>query len=302
MKKITLSNEYLVNQQRRFALATVLLPAIGSVIALGLLWQVGITPVEINLLVGMYALTITGITVGFHRLFSHSAFQTSNSLKVFLAIAGSMAAQGPVIHWVSNHRRHHQYSDQIGDPHSPHLEEPGSLSWLRGLWHAQIGWLFTSEVTNSAMFTKDLLRDPVIKKINNYYIVWLTLGLLLPALIEAALLKTWVGFLSGFLWGGLLRVFLAHHFTWSVNSIMHLFGTRSFETSDHSTNNIWFAIPTLGEAWHNNHHAFQSSARFGLRWWQIDIGYWIIHFLEKMGLVWDVKIPTTTIIKARRKT
>ncbi|PSB25005.1 acyl-CoA desaturase [Stenomitos frigidus] len=301
MKKITIANEYLVNQQRRFALATVLLPSAGSVVALGLLWQVGITPVEIGLCVGMYALTITGITVGFHRLFSHSAFQTSNALKIVLAIAGSMAAQGPVIHWVSNHRRHHQYSDQTGDPHSPHLEGDGKFRWLRGLWHAQIGWLFTSEVTNSSLFAKDLLRDPVITKINQYYLVWLILGLLLPALIGAALLKTWIGFTSGFLWGGLLRVFLAHHFTWSVNSMMHLFGTSAFNTSDHSTNNIWFAIPTFGEAWHNNHHAFQSSAKFGLQWWQLDIGYWVIHLFEKVGLAWNVKIPTTAMIDARRK-
>lgn len=301
MKKINLSNEYLVNQQKRFALATVLIPSVGSLLALGLAWKVGITSVEIGLLVGMYALTITGITVGFHRLFSHSAFQTSNALKIFLAIAGSMAAQGPVIHWVSNHRRHHQYSDQTGDPHSPHLEGDGRFSSLRGLWHAQIGWLFANEVTNSAMFAKDLLRDPVIAKVNNYYLVWLVLGLFLPAVIAGALLQTWMGFLSGFLWGGLLRVFLAHQFTWSVNSIMHLFGTRSFDTSEHSTNNIWFAIPTFGEAWHNNHHAFQSSAKFGLQWWQIDIGYWVIHFFEKMGLVWDVKTPTTAMIDARRK-
>lgn len=249
----------------------------------------------------MYALTITGITVGFHRFFSHSAFQTSNAVKIFLAIAGSMAAQGPVIHWVSNHRRHHQYSDKIGDSHSPHLESIGKFRWLRGLWHAQVGWLFTNEVTNSAMFAKDLLRDPVITKLNHYYLVWLILGLLLPAVIAGVLQQTWMGFISGFLWGGMVRVCLAHHFTWSVNSIMHLFGRRSFETSDRSTNNIWFALPTFGEAWHNNHHTFQNSAKFGLRWWQIDIGYWIINLLEKARLVWDVKIPTKTMIEAKRK-
>jgi stearoyl-CoA desaturase (Delta-9 desaturase) len=301
MKKITLSHEHLVNQQKRFALATVLLPSIGTLVTIGLISQVGISAVDIGVCIGMYAWTIIGITVGFHRLFSHGAFQTSNILKILLAIAGSMAAQGPVIHWVSNHRRHHQYSDQIGDPHSPHLEADGKLQWWRGFWHAQIGWLFTPEVTNSALFAKDLLRDPMITKVNQYYLLWLALGLLLPALIAGGLTQTWIGVLSGLLWGGLVRIFLAHHFTWSVNSIMHLLGDRSFETSDRSTNNLWFAVPTFGEAWHNNHHAFQSSAKFGLRWWQIDLGYWVIYVLEKLGLVWEVKVPSAAMIGAREK-
>jgi len=294
-KKITIGNDQLKQLQRRFALATVLIPFLGSVLAIGLLWRCGIGAVEVALLVSMYALSIIGITVGFHRHFAHCAFKTNIAVRIILAILGSMAAQGPVIHWVSNHRRHHQYSDQPGDPHSPHLYEG-----IRGLWHGHIGWMLNSEVTNAAVFAKDLLQDSGIAKVNRLYLTWVILGLAIPGVIGGVVTGTWMGAWQGFLWGGLVRIFLAHHVTWSINSITHLYGSRTFDTSEQSTNNLWLAIPTFGEAWHNNHHAFPNSGKFGLQWWQIDLGYWVIRALEFAGLVWKVKTPTAAMIEAKK--
>lgn len=293
--KIIIENDSLQQLQRRFALATVLIPFLGSVLAIGLLWRLKIGMVEIGLLVSLYALTIVGITVGFHRLFAHCAFRTNTPVRIMLAILGSMAAQGPLIHWVSNHRRHHQYSDQPGDPHSPHLYQG-----MRGLWHGHVGWMFSSQVTNSALFAKDLLRDPVLAKVNQWYLTWVTLGLAIPTVLGGVLTGSWLGAFQGFLWGGLVRIFLAHHVTWSINSITHLYGNRPFHTREQSTNNIWLAIPTFGEAWHNNHHAFPNSAKFGLNWWQIDLGYWVIRTLEFVGLVGEIKSPTPEMIEAKK--
>ena len=294
-KKITIGNDQLKQLQRRFALATVLIPFLGSVLAIGLLWLTGIGAVEVALLLSMYALSIIGITVGFHRHFAHCAFRTNIAVRIILAILGSMAAQGPVIHWVSNHRRHHQYSDQSGDPHSPHLYEG-----IRGLWHGHIGWMLNSEVTNAAVFAKDLLRDSAIAKVNQLYLTWVILGLAIPGVLGGVVTGTWMGAWQGFLWGGLVRIFLAHHVTWSINSITHLYGSRPFDTSEQSTNNLWLAIPSFGEAWHNNHHAFPNSGKFGLQWWEIDLGYWIIRTLEFAGLVWEVKTPTVGMIEAKK--
>ena len=294
-QKITITNDNLKQLQRRFALVTVLIPFLGSVLAIGLLWRAGIGAVEVVLLVSMYALSLIGITVGFHRHFAHCAFRTNIAVRIILAILGSMAAQGPVIHWVSNHRRHHQYSDQPGDPHSPHFHEG-----VRGLWHGHIGWMLNNEVTNAAVFAKDLLRDSAIAKVNQLYLTWVILGLVIPSVVGGVLTLTWMGALQGFLWGGLVRIFLAHNATWSINSITHLYGNRSFDTQEQSTNNLWLAMPTVGEAWHNNHHAFPNSAKFGLKWWQVDLGYWVIRVLEVVGLAWDVKAPTAGMIEAKK--
>ncbi len=299
-RKITIANDYLQQLQQRFAFATILIPFIGSVLAIGLFRLSDVGGVEIGLLVSMYALTMVGITVGFHRHFAHSAFRTNIAIRIILAILGSMAAQGPVIHWVSNHRRHHQYSDQPGDTHSPHVYEGQKFAQLRGFWYAHIGWMLNSEVTNSMLFAKDLLQERAIAKVNQLYLAWVILGLAIPALLGGVLTATWIGALQGFLWGGLVRIFLAHHATWSINSITHLYGSRAFDTREQSTNNIWLAIPTVGEAWHNNHHAFPNSAKFGLQWWQVDLGYWVIRVMEVLGLAWDVKAPTAGMIEAKK--
>ncbi|MEM7552759.1 MAG: acyl-CoA desaturase [Cyanobacteria bacterium P01_A01_bin.84] len=303
-RKITIKNYYLKKLQQRFALATILIPFIGSIVSIGLLAVLNINRFEIWLLITMYVLTMIGITVGFHRHFSHSSFKANFYIKIILAIFGSMAAQGPLIHWISNHRRHHQYSDKLRDTHSPHIyngqNKTQKFPKLCGFWHAHIGWMINGEVTNSALFARDLLQDSVIAKVNQLYLLWVVLGLVIPAFLEGMITASWIGVLQGFLWGGLVRIFLVHHATWSINSITHLYGKRPFDTKEHSTNNIWLAIPTGGEAWHNNHHAFPNSAKFGLEWWQFDIGYWVINFLEKLGLVWDVKSPTARMIEAKK--
>ncbi len=300
-QKITINNHDLQLLQRRFALANLSIPLIGLLLAIGLLMLSGIGAVDIGLLVSMYALTIVGITVGFHRQFAHCTFQTSTAVRIILAILGSMAVQGPVIQWVSNHRRHHQYSDLPEDPHSPHFYKGQQLVGWSGLWHAHVGWMLDGEVSNSMLFAKDLIRDSAIARVNQLYLGWVILGLVIPAILEGVFTWTWMGAAKGFLWGGLVRVFLVHHATWSINSITHMYGSRPFDTREQSTNNMWLAIPTFGEAWHNNHHAFPNSAIFGLEWWQIDKGGWVIRLLEKAHLVWDVKAPTAGMIEAKKQ-
>lgn len=300
-QKITIKSDRLKTQQQLHVLANILISLLGVVVAIAIAWRSGISRIEVGLLLCMYLLTVIGISVGFHRHFSHCTFKTHTWVRVALAILGSMAWQGPVIYWASIHRRHHQYSDQSGDGHSPYVKDGEQLSFLQGLWHSHIGWAFTEEITNTFLFAKDLLRDPIISKVNQLYYVWVFLGFAIPAILGGILTKTWMGVLSGFLWGGLVRVFLTSQATNSINSITHIFGDRPFNTGDWSTNNIWLAIPTGGEAWHNNHHAFPNSAKFGLSWWQIDLGYWVIRVLEMAGLAWDVKSPTPGMIQAKKE-
>lgn len=297
---ITIANDYLQTIYSRLALATFLIPFFGTVVAIGLLWRSGIGLLEVGLMLSMYALTTFGIEVGFHRYFSHRAFQTSTAIRVILAILGSMAAQGGVVYWVAHHRRHHQYTDQLGDPHSPHLHEKGILGQLHGFWHAHLGWFFNGEITNSMHFAKDLLRDPAIAKINQLQQIWVILGLAIPTVLGAVLTGTWMGALQGLLWGGFVRIFLGQQIISSTNSICHLYGDRPFNSKDRSTNNMWLAIFSWGQSWHNNHHAFPNSAIAGLKWWQIDPGTWAIRFLEFFGLVWDVNVPTVGAIEAKK--
>ncbi len=299
-KKIVIQNNYLQKVQRQFAIATILIPLIGTLIALKSARDFGINTLELALLFVFWFLTMVGgITVGFHRLLSHCAFKTHPSIRVALAILGSMTAQGPVITWVSNHRRHHQYSDRIGDTHSPHLHQGGFWGSLTGIWHSHINWMLNCEITNSTLFAKDLLQDSAMKKVNQQYLTLVLLGLLIPAVLGGLFSGTWTGIWQGFLWGGLVRIFIVHHLTWAINSITHLYGSRPFQTSERSTNNVWLAIPTGGEAWHNNHHAFPNSAKFGLKWWQIDLGTYLIRILEVLGLAWEVKAPTLEMIQAK---
>ena len=298
--KITIESKYLQNAYKRLSLIFVLIPVIGTLVGLGLLWHSGISIWEMGLVVGMSILTVIGVELGFHRYFSHRSFQTTTAIRILLAILGSMAVNGGVIFWVSHHRRHHQYSDRPGDLHSPYVHDDETGVGLRGLWHAHVGWILKAEVTNSMLFAKDLLRDPIITKINQLQLIWVTLGLAIPAALGGVFTGTWTGVFEGFLWGGLIRIFLVHQLIWSTNSLCHVYGNRPFRTSDRSTNNIWLAIPTFGQSWHNNHHAFPNSAIVGLEWWQLDLSAWVIRILEMVGLVWDVKIPTATMIAAKR--
>ncbi len=237
-----------------------------------------------------YTLTGLGVTVGFHRLLTHRSFKTSPAMRALLAALGSAAVEGPVIEWVANHRKHHRYSDQQGDPHSPHVEYgAGWRGVLTGLYHAHVGWIFRGEgLASRERYAKDLLADPVVSFIDRTFLVWVLAGLAFPFALGVALTGSLVGGLTGLLWGGAVRMFFLHHATFSINSLCHFFGRRTFATGDESRNLAWLALPTLGEAWHNNHHAFPTSARHGLRWWQLDPSAWLIAALERVGLVWDV--------------
>lgn len=298
--KITLSKKYSTPHQSFIALAVNIIPLIGTIIAIFLGVKNGIKGWEIALLLTFYFLTLTGITVGYHRLFAHRTFETSKVTKILLVILGSMACQGPLLYWASNHRRHHQYSDHPEDPHSPHCSKTKIFNSLQGFWHAHIYWVATHEITNILVFGKDLLKDSITIKINRLYPCWVLIGLAIPTLIGGLIEGTIEGLVLGFLWGGCVRLFLSSHFTWSINSITHLYGSRPFNTKEWSRNNIWLALPTLGEGWHNNHHAFPNSAKLGLQFWQIDIGYWIVRGLEIAGLVWNVKFPSAEAIAAKK--
>jgi stearoyl-CoA desaturase (delta-9 desaturase) len=283
-------NERARRLERRVTLATVLLPYAGLAGGIFLFWNRGVNWLDLAVFGVMYCVTVLGIGMGFHRLIAHRAYRATTFLSTALVIAGSMAAQGPVIFWTAVHRRHHSYSDREGDPHSPHLHGEGTVEILKGLWHSHMGWLFNHELTDWGTYVRDLLHDRLIFKLNRMYFVWIALGLLLPAIAEGLITMSWSGFVHGFLWGGLIRVLVVHHTTWSINSVCHVFGSRPYQVKDYSTNNVVLAIPTFGESWHNNHHAFPSSAVHGLEWWQVDITGSMIKLCAALGLASAVKI------------
>ncbi len=237
-----------------------------------------------------YLLTGLGITVGFHRLFTHRSFKTSPAMRALFAALGSAAVEGPVIEWVANHRKHHQFSDQPGDPHSPHVDRAaGWRGAFVALYHAHIGWIFGGgALADRDRYAKDLVADPVVSFVDRTFLVWVLAGMGFPFAVGLALTGSLIGGLTALLWGGAVRMFCLHHATFSINSLCHFFGRRGFATDDHSRNLMWLALPTLGEAWHNNHHAFPTSARHGLRWWQLDPSAWFIAGLQRVGLAWDV--------------
>ena len=237
-----------------------------------------------------YTLTGVGITVGYHRLFTHRSFKTTRPLRAVLAVLGAMAVEGSVVEWVSTHRKHHVFSDVDGDPHSPHTDDaPGWRGALRGLLHAHVGWMFRGkDMANPARYARDLLADSDLRFISRTFPLWVAVGLALPFGLGVALTGSLVGGLTGMLWGGAVRVFLLHHATFSINSLCHFFGRRDYATGDESRNLGWLAAATFGESWHNNHHAFPTSARHGLGRRQVDPGAWVIWALERCHLAWDV--------------
>jgi stearoyl-CoA desaturase (delta-9 desaturase) len=237
-----------------------------------------------------YVLTGVGVTVGYHRLFTHRSFKTSRPLRALFAVLGSAAVEGSLIAWVASHRKHHRFSDLPGDPHSPHVDHgAGWKGAIRGLFHAHLGWMFRGvDRASPQRYAKDLLADPVMRAIDRTFPLWVLVGLALPFGLGTALTGSVVGGLTGLLWGGAVRVLFLHHATFSINSLCHFFGRRRFRTGDESRNLAWLALPTFGEAWHNNHHAFPTSAHHGLTRWQLDPGGWLIDALERLGLAWDV--------------
>jgi stearoyl-CoA desaturase (delta-9 desaturase) len=245
---------------------------------------------DLVVMVAGYSLTGMGVTVGFHRLFTHRSFKTRRAVRALLAVLGSAAAEGPLIEWVSNHRMHHRFSDRPGDPHSPHVDRgSGWRGAFRGLVHAHVGWLFhAKDLASPQRYAPDLVADRMTRWIDRTFVVWVLAGLAAPFGLGVALSGTIVGGLTGLLWGGAVRILLLHHATFSVNSLCHFFGRRSYDTGDHSRNLAWLALPTFGEAWHNNHHAFPTSAHHGLTHRQLDPSGWVISGLERVGLAWDV--------------
>jgi stearoyl-CoA desaturase (delta-9 desaturase) len=286
--------------------ASVIGPIAGLVVAVSLLWtrrrtEGGIGWPEALVTLTMYGLTGFGVTIGYHRLLTHRSFETRRLVRLLLAVLGSSAGQGMVIRWCATHRRHHQRADRKGDPHSPHQHGGGTGGLFHGFCHAHMGWVFQRDHSGLARSVPDLLGDRGLLMIDQLYFVWVIGGLLVPAAALGLLLHTWHGCLAGLIWGGLVRICLMQHVTWSVNSVCHIWGRRPFESHDHSTNNLPVAILSLGEGWHNNHHAFPTSARHGLRWWQVDPSYVVILLMKIVGLAWNIRLPTNEAVAAKTR-
>jgi stearoyl-CoA desaturase (delta-9 desaturase) len=277
------------------------LPLLGVISAPFFVWGWGFHWVDLGLLIGMYLVTALGITAGFHRLFVHRSYEANIVVKVILAIMGSMAVQGALFKWVALHRRHHQHSDTPDDVHSPHHSGSGVMGFLLGFWHSHIGWAFDADPPDLDRYVKDLAASPTLRITSALFGVWAALGFVLPAVLGGVISGTWNGVWTGLIWGGLVRVFLVHHVTWSVNSACHIWGFRPFESDDHSRNNLVFGILALGEGWHNTHHAFPTSARHGLRWWEIDVSYYVIRALSFFGLTWNLKLPSREAQRKERR-
>lgn len=269
--------------QRTAAIAAIALPLAGVVVAAWLAATHGVGAADLAITAFMYVLTMLGITAGYHRHFTHRAFQAPPAVRRLLGGLGSMACQGPLLFWVATHRRHHRFADRPGDPHSPNAEG--------GFWHAHVGWMFAPDVPDWARYVPDLLRDDVAYGLNAAYFRWVALGLALPALLGGLWTGTWAGALTAAVWGGLVRIALVHHATWAVNSVCHRWGGRDHDTADASANHPLVALLTLGEGWHNDHHAFPASARHGLAPWRLDPTWWVIRALAAVGLATDVILP-----------
>ena len=238
----------------------------------------------------LYVVTGLGVTVGFHRLFTHRSFATTRWLRVVFAALGSAAIEGPIISWVADHRKHHAFSDMEGDPHSPHVDHGGGWRGaLRGLLHAHMGWLFIHTHRGARVrYAPDLVADPVVSWVDRTFLLWALGGLGAAFGLGWLIGGTFTAALTGLLWGGAVRMLVVHHVTYSINSLCHFFGRRRFDTDDESRNLAWLSLLSFGEAWHNNHHAFPTSAAHGMRWWELDISSLVIRGLERLGLAWDV--------------
>jgi stearoyl-CoA desaturase (delta-9 desaturase) len=270
----------------------VVLPLLALVAAVPFAWGWGLTWTDVAIAGVFYVASGLGITVGYHRYFTHGSFKAKRPLRIALALAGSLAMQGPVITWVADHRRHHAFSDKEGDPHSPWLFGTGPAALAKGFWHSHMGWLFDRDQTNRERFTPDLLADRDMLRVDRLFIVWSVATLLVPAALGGLLSWSWWGALTAFFWAGLVRVGLLHHVTWSINSICHMIGDQPFAARDHSRN-VWpLAVLSFGESWHNLHHADPTCARHGVQRGQVDISARVIWAFEKLGWAHSVRWPT----------
>ena len=268
-----------------------IVPFIAFLAAIALLWNEYVGWHDLAVLALMYVITGLGITVGYHRMLTHRSFQTYKPLEYMWAFLGSMAVQGPVIAWVADHRKHHAHTDEEGDPHSPHVGHgDGILGALHGLWYAHMVWLFDAHGrADGEKYARDLVEDRGMTLMSRQFLSIVLIGLLIPAglgyLLTGGTLK---GAITGLIWGGLVRIFMLHHVTWSINSVCHFFGRRRFDIEDHSTNVFWLALPSFGESWHHNHHAFPRSAVHGLKWWEVDTSAMVIRAMKRLHLAWNV--------------
>lgn len=278
-------------EHRFYMLAASLVPLFALAAAMVLAWNhiFGWTDVLVTLV--MYVISGIGISTGYHRMLTHRSFETYKPIRVALATAGVLAGQGPPIIWAAHHRKHHRVADKEGDPHSPHLGfEPGFKGAAAGIWHAHLGWLFDEGLSSDPIrYCPDLVREKPLRWLSENFVAVVAVGVLLPGLMALAITGGSVqALLTGMLWGGLVRIFLINHMTYAVNSIGHYFGRRRFATTDHSRNVAWLALPSFGEAWHNNHHAFPRSARHGMKWYEVDLSAIFIWSLERTRLAWKV--------------
>ena len=285
----------------RIATGTItVLPILALGVVAWQLWATALHGSDLIVFAVVYLSTGLGITVGFHRHFTHRAFKANRGLKIALAVAGSLAIEGPVIRWVADHRKHHKYSDKDGDPHSPWRYGETIPALMKGLFYAHMGWMFDMEQTNQRQYAPDLLKDDDIRKISKAFPWLAVVSLLLPAVLGGLLSWSWQGALTGFFWGTLVRVGLLHHVTWSINSICHAVGERPFQSRDKSGNVWWLAFLSMGESWHNLHHADPTCARHGVLKGQIDASARVIWAFEKLGWASDVRWPSEDRIRAKR--
>ncbi|HEY3610603.1 MAG TPA: acyl-CoA desaturase [Pseudonocardiaceae bacterium] len=267
-------------------------PFVALLAVIPIAWGWGLTWLDLGLAVTFYTLTCLGATVGFHRYFTHSAFKARRWLRVTMAVVGSMSVQGPILHWVADHRRHHAFSDRDGDPHSPWTFGSSPAALARGFWHAHMGWIFERDLTNQHRFAPDLVADRDIRLVHRLFGLCTAITMLAPAVIAGLVTWSWWGAVTAFFWAGLVRVALLHHVTWSINSICHMIGRRPFAARDHSAN-VWpLAILSMGESWHNLHHADPTCARHGVQRGQVDVSARVIWLFEKAGWAYDVRWPT----------
>jgi stearoyl-CoA desaturase (Delta-9 desaturase) len=295
-----LRGRHLHHLQRRHFILFDVLPFIGTLVALGLLFYRPIGALDLGLCFGMWLITGLGLTVGYHRLFTHGAFSTNKIVSGLLIVMGSMAGRGPMISWAAMHRRHHELSDHEGDLHSPNLHGTTLVGCLRGFLHAQLTWMIEHDYPNVAHYVPDLMAERTLVAVNRNYYAWVLLGLALPAVIGGVVSGSLWGALTGFLWGGVVRMFVVEQTMSAINSLNHTLGTRPFQTrGDNSRNLALMALFAWGEGWHNNHHAFPYSAAFGLRWFELDPGFLFIRLLEASGLAWNVKVPSRERVARR---
>jgi stearoyl-CoA desaturase (delta-9 desaturase) len=291
---VTYLEDDAARSQKMFAIAVMVVPLLGTLEAVRLLFQTGVPGWVWGVFALMYFVHVFGVTAGLHRLASHNGYSASPTVKMVLTIMGSMAAQGPLYFWVAQHRRHHIYSDKEGDPHSPNLHE----NKLLGLWYSHMPWMLSRNVSNWSHYAKDTLRDRTYFFVHRHYFIWVLLGLAIPAAIGALITGDAFGAWLGFIFGGLARMFCANQSAWMVGSISHRYGSRQFNTDDQSKNNWIVAILSFGEGLQNNHHAFPINYRHSIYWYEPDLTGWILAIMKKLGLVKDLKFPSKTRIDA----